>query len=326
MMLRALILSLAAAPLGPALACRCMVPVEAAFLHTTQAKDQRQSVYLPANARGVLFHAQPWPSVYSFNEAGTPMLDKLPAAPEAGHFIVTETDTGRRVPPVLTRVQSAQLDAFAQAPRTYLDRNGKDVSAEVYKAEGVFRIGPAGGFVSGRSYRIGYRNKDGTVIETDVKLGPALAPAASGQFALRADDLPVRRMLSRPFDGSCSVEVPAVVQVLRFALPAAYEPYRTAMSFFVQQDSGKGFATTHYVPTRCAWTPFGGSSSGTLTELASAECSAMPEPRRAKGFVGLLELDDKLVETVPVEIPFDKASGPACGSFYQPNPLVKPVN
>lgn len=327
MILRSLAPFLAAAPLGAALACSCAPAEEAAFLHTAQGKDQRRTAYLPANAIGVLFQAQPMLSIYRFDKAGTPVLDKLPPALEAGHFTITETGTGKRVAPVVTRLQSAQLDALAPAPKSYLDMDGKDASAGVRQAAGVFRVGPEGGFVAGRGYRIRYQPKGGVAIETDVKLGPALKPAASGKFALRADGLPVRRMLSRPSGGgSCSEDAPAMVQMLRIALPAAYEPYRAAMSFFVQQDSGKGYATTQYVPNICVQVPFGGSSSGALTELASAECGGAPKPRRAKGFVGLLELDDKLVETAPVEIPFDKATGPACGSFKRSDMLLEPVS
>jgi hypothetical protein len=327
MMLRTLILLMAAAPLGAALACSCIAPVEAVFLHTTQAEDQRQFVYLPANALGVLFQARPWLSVYTFDKAGTPMLDKLPAPLEAGHFTITETGTGRRLSPVIKRLQSAQLDALGHTPQVYLGLDGKDLSADLQGARGVFRVGPAGGFVAGRSYRIAYLHKDGTTIETDVKLGPALSPAKTAAFALRTDGPPVRRLLWRPTNaGSCGVEKPAVVQKLRFELPPAYEPYRAAMSAFVQQDSGKGYANTQYVPNICAKAPFGSSNSGELTELATAECGPAPKPRRAKGFVGLLELDDALVETAPIEIPFDEATGPACGNIKPPNPLLEPVS
>jgi hypothetical protein len=327
MMLRALAALLAAAPLGAALACSCAPAAQALFLHTAPGKDLRQTAYLPANAIGVLFHAQPMLSIYRFDKAGTPVLDKLPPALEATHFTVTETGTGKRITPVVTRLQSAQLDALAPAPKSYLGMDGKDASAGVRRAAGVFRVGPEGGFVAGRSYRIRYQSKDGTAIETDVKLGPALKRAAADEFALRADGLPVRRMLSRPSGGgSCSDDAPALVQTLRFALPAAYEPYRAAMSFFVQQDSGKGYATTQYVPNICAQVPFGGSSSGALTELASAECGSTPKPARAKGFVGLLELDDKLVETAPLEIPFHKATGPSCDSFKRSDSLLEPVS
>jgi hypothetical protein len=256
---------LAAAPVGAATACVCAPNLEARFLHAVQDKDHRSSIYLPLNARGVLFHAP---------------------ASDTGNFTITEIETGKQVPAVVTALQSAPQ---------------------------VLRVGPQGGFAAGSSYRVSTISPEGKAVEADVRLGPALESAPTDQFALRADGPPARRLLQQA-GGRCIESRAMIVQELTFALPPAYEPYRAAMTFFVQQRFENDYVTTHYYPAACMEPPFGGSSRGVLQELAKTECEK-GKPRQARGLVGMLEMDDQLHETAVIELAFDKAIGPSCQSL-----------
>lgn len=62
---------------------------------------------------------------------------------------------------------------------------------------------------------------------------------------------------------------------------------------------------------------FGGSNLGALNELAYSSCDVAPAASKAKALVGMLELDDRLVETDLIDIRLDKATGPACCTFKQ---------
>jgi hypothetical protein len=90
------------------------------------------------------------------------------------------------------------------------------------------------------------------------------------------------------------------------------------MTFFVLQKQALGFEIKRYVSSSCDFPSFGGSNLGALKELAYSTCDVAPAARKAKALVGMLELDDRLVETDVIDIRLDMATGPACSTFKHP--------
>jgi hypothetical protein len=261
-----------------ALACSCAGPKPEAFLHAVVDKDGLSYIYLPVNARGVLFQAR----------------RQLPAS----GFTIIEKGSGRKLRAVL-----APLKAFP-----FLQR-----------------VGPAGGFAAGRTYVFSTRKGE----RVEVRTGPALVANPADRFTLELDGRPTRKLLELSSGGgSCSEAVGATVQSLRYALPAAYVPYRTTMTYLTEQKFSEGDAAAHadaepgkffptmYQSSSCGGAEFGRSERMLGTELAYAYCSASRIlPRQARGRVGLLELEDKLHDTPVIDLRFDGAQGPSCASL-----------
>jgi hypothetical protein len=301
------------------LACSCVAPPESAFLHVAPGRDGQATLYLPANARGMLFHARPMLQWEGSDKDGRTRLSRVPPPLQANRFTITELKSGKPLAAALSPLFTDQLDALMGRPRYLMDKTTRDISAEVRRAHGLFRVAPAGGFSSGRSYRVTYTPDTGQPMTVLVRLGPAVVPTPGQTFSLQLDGGPVRRLLPVvESGGSCSNEVGAAVQALRIGLPPRYEAYRTAMSYFVLHKQGADFEIQRYVSSACDIAPFGGSNLGPLKELAYSSCNAAPVARKAKALVGMLELDDKLVETAVIDIRLDKAAGPACSTLKQP--------
>ena len=301
-----------------ALACSCVAPPESAFLHVAPGKDRQPTIYLPANARGMLFHARPMLQWEGSDREGHTRLAALPPPLTAARFTINEVKSGKRVEAVVTPLFTDQIDALTGRQRYVLDKTTRDISADVRKAFGLFRVVPAGGFVSGRSYRVTYTPASGAAMTVIARLGPAVVQAPGQVFSLQLDGPAVRRLLPVvDTGGACSKDLAAAVQSLRIGLPSRYEAYRNNISYFVLQRQASGFDIRRYVSNSCDVPPFGGSNLGALKELAYSSCSQPAAARKAKALVGMLELDDKLQETETIEIRFDKAGGPACSALNQ---------
>ena len=180
-----------------------------------------------------------------------------------------------------------------------LSKKLKDVTSQVHEATGWFRIGPAGGFKPGGSYKLNFARKgteqDDFLFprEITIRVDTLLLPPALTGFRLMLEGGEEK--------GMSPSGIPFVARTLKFAMPSDYERYRASMLFvFEHKDpeyegilfSGKGNPFTGIY----AW--------GTDVPNGSDRFSSQPpgpaeEPRqfRMVGLAGLLEVDDEFHET-----------------------------
>ena len=84
-------------------ACMCLIPPPKYFLHTVSNGDALPYVYIPANAKGILFFRDSKQNMHYIDER-TNTVSQIPPALLAAHFSIVEQDTGRAVPSVVTRL------------------------------------------------------------------------------------------------------------------------------------------------------------------------------------------------------------------------------
>ena len=311
-------------------ACSCAGGASHYFLNTVGERGL-PSVYLPANAKGILFFADMTQGPVRYIDERTRLIATIPLALSAAQFSIVETDTGRSVPAVVTRLNVDRQMAQGQQVRFFLgplratSSDGlPDVTSDIRKAVGLFRVGPGGGFRAGRRYHFAYRPTDPLprAVHTEVRLGPAVALSASDQYALGLEGPPTHALLTLPDDASCSAKQAAIVQKLTYTVPAALAPYHRGILFFTQQKVSSGedgkipvFTATSYRSSECANTQPGLGELGALKDLAVARCrrhGPAAQERLVKGYVGMLELEDTLHETATYRIPFDQSSKALC--------------
>lgn len=223
------------------------------------------------------------------------------------------------------------------APVDQLVASGKiqDVSADYDKSDGLFRVGPAGGFEAGKTYVIRFKSKSAEQRaarmgpeQITVTIGPSFAISDQDHFTISLRGQPRRQMLELATGGSCSLDYPMIVQNLGYNIPAAYAPYREALRYFTVEQRPSvagnaashegGYTTAQYRSSVCSQIGFGGSELGAGLELSATSCTDYRQSSpltRVKGYVGFLEVEDKLHETPVEAIDFGRAKGNACDSF-----------
>lgn len=336
-MMRAIVGALAAMLAAPAAACSCMFeePPPGTFLHLNDAGV----IALPANARGVLFqrHAQ---LDVSHRIHLVTFVKSLPAALEADAFRMHDNTANKAVQAIF-----APLDVEAQMGKRrtyYLVRPGqipeqepygyeddlhqvarkyrlRNVSAEVKAAHGLFRIRPAGGFISGHDYTLMPRKRTGRGVESAlIKTAPPL-PGADPVSLTRVGPLVATRIAT--VDGAmCSSKRAAMVQRIAYRLPAQRQPYHSMLMAFTLQQAVTGsrvtpFYETSYRASDCTSSEIGVAEAGRGQELILGTCPAsgeQPDGVRVRGFAGILELDDALQQTATIEVPFSAANKAQC--------------
>jgi len=332
---------------APAHACSCERAQSDAsgFLHLSK----QASIELPANALGVLYLKKLELKTRTSDKNGNEVLTEAPPKLVAREFIIRDLTVNRVLKAKLTRLDlDIQLGdpspsyflirkgAMADEPahvddvRILADKHGlRDISAAVRDATGLFRVAPAGGFIAGHTYSITTEREGapGGIDRAEVEVGPRLVNADTDKFALLADGSATRELLPLAGSASCSMKRAAIVQHLRYAIPAQREPYRHLLATFTRQQffgadltrfraPPKTFVESDYRSATCAALPvFGASESGPGKDLVYAGCPKMggaPDRRQVRGYAGMLELEDTLHETAIVDIAFDKATGPGC--------------
>lgn len=332
---------------APAQACSCeRAQADASgFLHL----NAEASIELPANALGVLYFKKQELKTRTTDKNGNEVLTEAPPKLMAREFSIRDLTVNRALKTKLTRLDiDIQLGdpspsyflirkgAMADEPahvddvRILADKHGlRDISAAVRDAAGLFRIAPVGGFIAGHTYSI-TTERDGAVGGVDraeVVVGPRLVNSDSDKFALLAEGSATRELLTLAGSTSCRMKRAAIVQQLRYTIPAQREPYRHLLATFTRQQffgadltrfraPPKVFVESDYRSETCAAPPaFGASESGAGKDLVYAGCPKMggaPDRRQVRGYAGMLELEDTLHETAVVDIAFDKATGPGC--------------
>lgn len=197
--------------------------------------------------------------------------------------------------------------------RFALEHGLRDISEEVDAAYGLYRVEARDGFKPGKIYQIEYR-KGKRRLKAELRMDSrSLAIDGNAMFTVRTDGAAAREKLLVARGGSCDILATLATQPLRLALPAAYEPYRPQLLYFMQhqllQEDRRQFgpvgrfASFQYLPTLCTTIPYGGSFHGNGRELAIGDCQS-PAPRQVKAYAGMLEVEDSLHETAAFSITF----------------------
>jgi hypothetical protein len=113
-----------------ATACSCVAPPESDFLHATPGRDGLPTIYLPANARGMLFQARPMLQWEGSERDGRTRLAGIPAPLMAHHFTIIEIKSGKRVDAKVTPLFTEQLDAIMGRERFVMHQTLRDISAK----------------------------------------------------------------------------------------------------------------------------------------------------------------------------------------------------
>ena len=324
-----------------ALACSCRPSVPAGFIHKEVAR-------LPANARGALFLPPPGDLLPIARYGMQAMIYSGAARKLMPSSFSIKSDTDIRTLEV--RLTWLDLDRAAQsgAPqrafrfvrkadqkkfekmRRFQDwrsllKTGKivDISAEVRAASRLLRVGPAGGFQPGSHYIITYLGESAgwdypAAVEHTIDSAPLQAEALP--YSLVADGPPLRRLLAlNSGGGSCSSNQPAIVQDFHYAIPDAAKPYQNALLFFSEfrtqpQTPGRRarFTPLKYEASLCGRSRFGESATGMGRELMELPCEAPGVRRSVRGWAGLLEVEDRLHRTDPIEVDPGLAAGRSC--------------
>ncbi|OFA01163.1 hypothetical protein [Duganella sp. HH101] len=136
------------------------------------------------------------------------------------------------------------------------------------------------------------------------------------QYILTIDGAPERRLL-RMSDGrgSCSSHQPVVSQTFHYGLPSALQPYLDGVAYFSEVRTKTGFTAMTYHASACDTTPFAQTAYGGGKDLIYANCEERHTAQTIRGWVGLLEVEDRLHLTQPVVVDLSRASGKACNGM-----------
>ena len=321
-------------------ACLCLGPPSEYFLNAVEQRNAHPYVYVPENAKGILFLRARGPEPERYINEGTILVEKIPLALSADQFSIVEMESGRTVPAVVTRLNVDRQMAYEHEPRFFLGplkasgpEGLREITGDIRNAFGLFRVGPAGRFRADRRYLITYKRTKPSLLSSDqieVRIGPAVALSPRDTYTLRLKGQPHHTLLPLPGAAACSSRQAAVVQELIYTVPDTLKPYRNRILFFTQQKVGSrtdgtipSFRTTSYDSGKCMSTQPGLGELGPLKDLAVATCGhdSLKEDRHVKGYVGMLEVEDTLHETATYRIPFHTSSKVFCailGAFDRP--------
>lgn len=309
-------------------ACQCRASAPQYFLNTIAQGSAPPYVAIPQNAKGILFFSDEYEHDVLEIDVGKLLLTIVPPAITAARFSIVETETGRSVEPVVTRLNVDGQIGRGKDQRYYRARFmgifHQDVTADVKEAYGLFRVGPAGGFRSGHRYQFTYRPRGDAQqsLQAEVRVGPAITLPFADDYGLRLEGRLTPKMISLPEDARCGEKTASLVQELTYTLPPSLAPFRNGVLFFTQKrarfdEDGKELAFTNrrYDSSQCTLTPPGHGELGALKDLAVARCNRYGlkwEDTLVKGYVGMLEIEDTLHETATYTIPLERSAKALC--------------
>ncbi|MYN41241.1 hypothetical protein GTP55_17905 [Duganella sp. FT109W] len=178
------------------------------------------------------------------------------------------------------------------------------------------RVAPAEGFKPGKHYKITYRGDSvgwGYPAQTDFAIDIAPLKLTDAPPQLILDGAPGRQLLQLETSaGSCSSQQPATVQSFHYDLPAAYLPYRSALYYAT---SSEGDHPETYFASLCGEPLFGATAFGEQHDMVHSSCDK-PKGRFAlRGWVGLLEVEDRPRPTNIVQVDLTAPRGLSCTPF-----------
>jgi hypothetical protein len=332
--------------------CACSIvlpstPYDTNFIHVEAAKGELR-IELPANARGVLYRAEPRSIPIASRHDGIDVYSKLPRELQASDFVVHDLTEDRRVSARLDylevaskfqrRIRSSFLsdkyselelsdpryarseDLEAVVARYHL----RDISAAIQKEQGLYRIGPADGFVMGHSYSI-RALRDGSKYPVHLSIVAPMPVQEGEQFALLADGPPSAMQFPASLCGGLKA---SLVQPLRYAIPPARARFaKLATVFTMHRFEGADADLTGKPAGKYVQVFSLDQNPDPLRAITYARCriSRAPLPQRfVKGYIGMLEIEDVLHETAALEVVFGDALRDACFPLKNENDRQSP--
>ncbi len=290
------------------LACSCAYSVQTGFIHA--GKD----VHFPSNAKGVLFLVA----------EGSISWDVTPAS-----FLIRQHDIDS---PLLAKVE--RLDIEDQMEGVHREIKGSKARA------GLFRISPVGGFLEGKTYTIKLAGMvvDGSNIwvasiekpsryagSITFTTDPPLLTPPFADISLNAAGSPSGRLMSLPAGGVCSSERGIIAQDLQFAILEAYQPYNRYLLQFVEyrrkEDSSISAKSKYeswvYHSSLCSPVGFGKNLFGPGKDVIVSSCGEKENVGavEARGYLGFLEMEDRLRATNVLDIDFSTADQSECDPY-----------
>lgn len=317
---------------GSTFACDCVAQSDVGFINSGELGSSVGERHLPANARGVLFLASWYVNAINGYDRTPVKEDTATLTPDL--FSIKEKETGQMLTPILKYLDvDAQMGNVDHDSKTSVELGGKSKipdSAPFFLRK-LYRVEPKDGFKPGSNYVVTFRGHlwwSQMKYPRHVEVHIDETPMASGDhlFLLDLSGKPTRELLTKAGTSMCSYPSASIVQKLSYAIPPAYEGYRDSILFFTQQQfnvndaSLSGITDGRYTPTiyhssTCESPAYGKSEIGLGKEIAYTDCKVGGDSmssRNVKGFVGLLEVEDRLHETPPTKIAFGQASGSGC--------------
>jgi hypothetical protein len=266
----------------PAFACSCIGFDVDGFIHP-------DATVLPANARGVLFLT----------------TESVALAP--GMFTVA---TASGTPAAKVRIEPVTLPA------------AHPLRARLFEWHRLVRVGIEGGFVPGTHYTVAFRHgKSPSVRHDSVSFGvdPAPFDLASQYFSVQLDG-PARGTMLHVADGrgSCVTAEASLVQDFHIGVPETLQRYLPALSLLAEgQDDRPGakYAPVRYYPSLCETPPYDHSVLPAPRELLNRECRSPVERVRLRAWVGMLEVDERVVAAEPAIADFAPARSTSCAPY-----------
>jgi hypothetical protein len=176
-------------------------------------------------------------------------------------------------------------------------------------------VAPVGGFKPGAHYTIRYMNSKERwryPAQTDFFID-AEPLKLDGASQLVLDGAPARQLLQLATNsGMCSSQQPAVVQNFHYELPAAYQPYKSAVYYRTDFD---GDPVPPYFGTLCGDREFGTTALGDAREVVYNNCETPKGRVSIQGGAALLEVEDRVRPTNILTSDLSTAQGNSCTAF-----------
>jgi hypothetical protein len=325
---------------NPAMGCSCMRSEPAGFIHA-------DVTHLPSNARGALFLPPAEWNPVALPANGILIYGVAPQPLSPSSFTIT-SDAGPGRLPVEMTVLDLRRDAvgapsgraFRFTSKHALARFVKDpvpinwkamlkagtlIEVSAMRPAGLVRVGPVGGFKPGRRYTIAYTGvATSWTYPAQVELTIDTSPVRTGaEYQLALDGEARRQLLEVPDNGGmCSNREPATVQNFHYVIPDSHKPYQDALLYFSESRAEpvgaarrSRFAELNYSSSMCDVHRFGEAALGHGAELISSVCGPGAGRASIRGWVGMLEVEDRLRPTEPVQVDFSSANGGSCNAY-----------
>lgn len=171
------------------------------FLNTVAQTPGCPYVAIPENAKGILFYSNVYLHDVDDIKTGKLVVKSVPPALTADQFAIVELEKGRSIRAIVTRLNvDRQIGMrgnarFHRARYMGIFNSFQDVTAEIKKANGLFRVGPADGFRSGHRYQMTYRPHGlaQKSLQIEVRIGPPIVLSSAGNYSLRLEGSSCRK-------------------------------------------------------------------------------------------------------------------------------------
>lgn len=196
------------------------------------------------------------------------------------------------------------------------------LSARLPQGSRLVRVGVEGGFAAGMHYTVGFDYGKPHAARHDsvsFDIDPAPFDLAVQRFAIRLDGPARRTMLAlESGSGSCSSTEAALVQDFHIQVPAPLQRYLPALSLLSEgQDArpGAAYAPVEYRLSLCTPPSYDHGALQAPQELLYRDCRAPVDRVHLRAWVGMLEVDARMVAAEPAVADFTPARATTCSPY-----------